>query len=157
MKSQVLKVNPHYVARLISPVAMASDMDQHMDIFESLDFDSKDHVNLLISEVIQHEYLRLSEDSRSSTKESLRYILNAEPGGAVSQICSMLGLSDEEIPTFLNQIWKTMFPSESEMLLKNCKYVKNSAPLKFNEVHFGDVPSRTLNESFEALRKRLNM
>ncbi|NHZ67052.1 hypothetical protein [Massilia genomosp. 1] len=156
MKSKVVNINPHYVAHLIGPIALENDMEQHEDIFELLDLACKDHVKFLVDEIIQPEYLRLTDESRYKTKESLRYLLNTEPSGAVSHICSTLGLSDEEIPAFLDQLWEFLFPGEDKLWLPDLKYVKKSAPLRFNDVSFAYLPTRTFNESLEALRNRMN-
>lgn len=156
MKSKVINVNPHYVAHLIAPIALANDMEQHEDIFELLHLACKYHVKFLVDEVIQPEYLRLTDESRHKAKESLRYLLNTEPGAAVSHICATLGLSDDEIRAFLDQLWEFLFPAEGKLCLSGVKYVKKSAPLRFNDVSFAYLPTRPFNESLEALRNRMD-
>jgi hypothetical protein len=157
VKSKTVNINPHYVARLIGPIALASDMEQQEDIFELIDLACNDHVKFLVDEIINSEYLRLTDESQYKTKETLRYLLNTQPSGAVSHMCSMLGLSDDEIPIFLDRLWNFLFPSENKTLLPDLKYVKNSTPLRFDEVQFRSLPSRTLNESLDSLRNRMNI
>lgn len=156
MKSKVVNVNPHYVANLIAPIALANDMEQHKDLFQLLDLTCKYHVKFLVDEIIQPEYLRLTDESRHQTKESLRYLLNTEPSGAVSHLCSTLGLSEDEIPAFLDQLWEFLFPAEDKLWLPGLKYVKKSSPLRFNDVSRAYLPNRPVNESLEALRNRMD-
>lgn len=149
-------VNPHYVARLVGVVALARDLDQQDDFFDSIDFINNAHVSILVEELIQPEYFRMTEECRHVTKESLRYLLNSVPGDAVSQLCDMTGLPEERIPIFLRQIWQTLFKGEHDALSPGVKYSKSTAPLRFDQVRFAESPSRSLEASLDALRARWN-
>lgn len=157
MTPTTIIVNPHYVARLLGSIALAREMTQQDNLFELIDFANTTHVNVLIEELIQPEYLRMTGEWRYKTKESLRYLLQTEPGDVVSQICEMIGLTENQISAFLKQIWQILFPVEVDSLLPGMKYSKKIKPIKSTQIQFETSPRRNFEEALEMLRIRLNV
>ncbi|MEO4049406.1 hypothetical protein AAFN46_20290 [Pseudomonas sp. CAU 1711] len=152
-----ITLNPHYVSRLIGPLALASEMDSQSAVLESIDYADTLQRELVFNCLIRPSFDRLGESTTQEVKKSLGYLVE-NPGclpELIAEKLSLCGVHPDEHNLFLCELWKALFPLEGtgDYSSGNCKIVNK--PLAANQFAFSRPAGESLQDGLNKLYEML--
>jgi hypothetical protein len=151
------KANPHYVSSLLGSLALAAAKDESRDIFDSIDYSSKEQVQLVVESLIRPSFERLADATRMELARALGYFYY-RPDAASKVIEEKLLLC--EVPPdghriFLEVMWDSLFPKMSAKDMAESVSGVVNRPLVMGEFSFAHKASMSLDELIDGLRAKL--
>ncbi|MDQ0013781.1 hypothetical protein J2W23_002163 [Variovorax boronicumulans] len=153
-----IKANPNYISSLLGPLALATAKGSNQDVFDLIDYSSKDKTRLVIDSLILPSFERLTDSTKTEVGRALGYFLY-HSNVASEVITEKLLLC--EIPPSLHQefikvLWDSLFPEESTKKIAESVSGIVNRPLVMGEFSFSRKADLALDELVEKLKKRLS-
>lgn len=117
-------VNPFYICFFLSNILFYRDFDEVQTqgvIFNSIDFTSFKHINILLEELVKPEFMRLDDSAKERVMHSLYYMDISNNKKFISFVLGCFDLLDfSEVATdyFLKKMWEIFFDGIQLNLLK---------------------------------------
>lgn len=117
-------VNPFYICFFLSNILFYRDFDEVQTqgaIFNSIDFTSFKHIDILLEELVKPEFMRLDDSTKERVMHSLYYMNISNNQKFISFVLGyfdLLDFSDVTADYFLKKIWEIFFDGIQLNLLK---------------------------------------
>ncbi|WP_220815858.1 hypothetical protein [Pseudomonas paralcaligenes] len=151
------EANPHYVSRLIGPLALAYEMDDHGDVLDSINYLDDTQCGLVFDCLIRPNFERLSEPTKQEIEKALGYMVenpNCIPG-LIEDKLLLCGVHPEVFELFIYKLWKSLFPSAISDAYSTEKYRLVNKPLTASQFVFSRQAGESLQDSFRNLHEKL--
>lgn len=117
-------VNPFYICFFLSNILFCRDFDEVQTqgvIFNSIDFTSLKHIDILLEELVKPEFMRLDDSTKERVMHSLYYMNISNNQKFISFVLGyfdLLDFSEIAVDYFLKKMWEIFFDSIQLNLLK---------------------------------------
>lgn len=117
-------VNPFYICFFLSNILFYRDFDEVQtqgSIFNSIDFTSFKHIDILLEELVKPEFMRLDDSTKERVMYSLYYMNISNNQKFISFVLGyfdLLDFSDVAADYFLKKMWEIFFDDIQLNLLK---------------------------------------
>lgn len=117
-------VNPFYICFFLSNILFYRDFDEVQTqgvIFNSIDFTSFKHIDILLEELVKPEFVRLDNPTKERVMHSLYYMNISNNKKYISFVLDyfdILDFSEIAVDYFLKKMWEIFFDSIQLNLLK---------------------------------------
>jgi len=117
-------VNPFYICFFLSNILFYRDFDEVQTqgvIFNSIDFTSFKHIDILLEELVKPEFMRLDDSTKERVMHSLYYMNISNNKKYISFVLShfdLLDFSEVAVDYFLKKMWEIFFDGIQLNLLK---------------------------------------
>lgn len=156
-------VNPFYICFFLSNILFYRDFDEVQTqgvIFNSIDFTSLKHIDILLEKVVKPEFMRLDDSTKERVMHSLYYMNISNNKKYISFVLDsfdLLDFSEVAVDYFLKKMWEIFFDGIQLNLLQedfnvsyrilndnNINYILQSESKDMSEV-LDDVYEKILN------------
>ncbi|MGN5725149.1 hypothetical protein ACNQOS_07825 [Acinetobacter calcoaceticus] len=117
-------VNPFYICFFLSNILFYRDFDEVQTqgvIFNSIDFTSLKHIDILLEELVKPEFMRLDDSTKERVMHSLYYMNISNNQKFISFVLGyfdLLDFSEIAVDYFLKKMWEIFFDGIQLNLLK---------------------------------------
>ncbi|WP_060465545.1 hypothetical protein [Acinetobacter sp. LMB-5] len=117
-------VNPFYICFFLSNILFYRDFDEVQTqgvIFNSIDFTSLKHIDILLEELVKPEFMRLDDSTKERVMHSLYYMNISNNQKFISFVLGyfdLLDFSEIAVDYFLRKMWEIFFDGIQLNLLK---------------------------------------